>query len=164
MGYTTDFEGVVSIDPPLTKEQVEYLQLFSETRRMKRDPKICEKMEDPKRISVGLPVGIEGEFFVGGLGFCGQDDDSSVVDSNNEPRTQHSLWCDWTVNDEGTVLEWNGSEKFYSYVEWLEYIIENFMKRWNRILNGTISYQGEDEEDFGVIYVRDNIVERIEGE
>lgn len=68
------------------------------------------------------------------------------------------FWCDWVPTEDGTGLEHNGNEKFYNYVEWLEYIIEHFVKPWNLKLNGEIEWRGEEWEDTGTIYVEDNIV------
>ena len=38
MGYTTTFEGEFRLDRPLSAEQRAYLNAFSATRRMRRDP------------------------------------------------------------------------------------------------------------------------------
>lgn len=151
MGYSTDFEGEFTIEPALTKEQTAYLKQFSDTRRMKRDADKADNIRDPLRIAVGLPIGVDGEFFVSGRGFMGQDKDESVIDGNCEPSTQPGLWCQWVPSDEGDKLKWNGAEKFYSYVEWLEYIEANFLKPWGRKLVGAVSWQGEDNSDFGLL-------------
>lgn len=50
------------------------------------------------------------------------------------------------------------AEKFYNYVEWIEYLINNLLKPKNYIVNGVVAYQGEDFDDFGTIFVRDNHV------
>jgi hypothetical protein len=151
MGYTTDFEGEFTVEPTLTKEQAAYLKAFSDTRRMMRDADKADNIRDPLRDAVGLPVGKEGEYFVAGRGFMGQDKDESVIDSNREPSTQPGLWCQWEPNEDGTKLRWNGTEKFYSYVEWLEYIDTNFLKPWGRKLVGAVSWQGEDSSDYGLL-------------
>ncbi len=158
MGYTTDFEGAFLLDQPLTKEQTAYLLKFSETRRMKRDPKIAGTLADPVREAVGLPVGEWGEYFVGGAGFMGHEKDASVVDQNQPPPSQPSLWCHWAPTPDGRAIQWNGLEKFYSYVEWLEYWIERFLVPWGRVLHGEVGWQGEEEGDRGVIRVEDNRV------
>jgi len=128
MGYTTDFDGQFDLDRPLCEGTRKYLQLFSETRRMKRDAKKAAKLADPTREAVGLPIGKEGEYFVGSTGYMGQDDDGSVINYNYPPSTQPGLWCQWVPNEDGTAIEWDGGEKFYEYVEWLEYIISNFLE------------------------------------
>lgn len=151
MGYTTDFEGEFTIEPPLTPEQIAYLKQFGGTRRMKRDPDIAATIADPIREAVGLPIGEESEFFVGGAGWAGQDRDPSILDYNVEPRTQPGLWCKWEPSEDGSKLRWDGAEKFYHYTEWLEYIDEKFLKPWGRKLSGAVSWQGEDDSDFGLL-------------
>ncbi len=55
-------------------------------------------------------------------------------------------------------------EKFYHYTEWLEYIIEHFLKPWGYVLNGSVEWRGEDDADLGVIYVHQNRVKAVESE
>ena len=62
MGYTTDFSGHFEISPALNPDQIDYLTAFSETRRMKRDPQVTASLPDKRRLAVGLPIGVEGEF------------------------------------------------------------------------------------------------------
>ena len=61
----------------------------------------------------------------------------------------------------GNFLKWDTGEKFYSYTEWLEYLIENFFERWGYILNGEVEFQGEDKSDKGIIVVKNNVVREI---
>jgi hypothetical protein len=158
MGYTTEFEGQFEISPNLSLDHKEYLQAFSDTRRMKRDPVKAVLLPDPRRQSVNLPIGEESCYFVGGLGFAGQDMDESISSYNASPIGQPGLWCQWIPNEDGSAILWNGGEKFYNYVEWLSYIIDNFLIPWGYVLNGTVTWQGEDEEDRGIISVADNTV------
>jgi hypothetical protein len=188
MGYTTDFEGFLSFDKPLAKEHADYLRAFNETRRMKRNAKLAESLPDPIRVAAGLPIGDDGGYFVGSVGFRGQDRDASVIDYNTSPghldygnkdfndvwkenerlskegKAQPGLWCQWTASEDNTKLEWDGGEKFYNYIEWLKYIIDNFTKPWGYILNGEISWVGEDSEsDTGKIIVVNNEVSTVNG-
>ena len=161
MGYTTEFQGTFSLNKTLTEDQVVYLTKFSETRRMKRDAKVAATLPDPLRNAVGLPIGNEAEYFVGGVGDFGQDDDLSVIDHNDPPKNQPGLWCQWVPSADGEGIEWNGGEKFYYYVEWLNYIIKNFLIPWGLVLNGTVKWRGEDFDDAGKIIVKDNVVSKI---
>jgi hypothetical protein len=167
MGYTTDFTGQFTFDKPLASHHLQYLKRFSDMRHMKRDVKKLEQLEDPDRIAVGLPLGVQGEFFVGiDDGNANQDmfrHDGSILDHNNEPGTQPGLWCDWVPDDDGVVLEWNGGEKFYRYIDWLEYLIANFIDPWGYVLNGEVEWRGEDKSDVGKIIVKDNTVIVMEG-
>lgn len=189
MGYTTYFSGQFDCTPPLTADQVAYLRRFSETRRMARKPGAVDDKPDPLREAVGLPPGQYGDFFVGSTDKYGQDYSSeSVLDSNNPPgspipawawtnapkvgsidagyadpsQRQPGLWCQWLPNEDGTAIVWDEGEKFYSYVEWIEYIIKMFLSLWGVTLSGEVYWDGEDGEDAGVIMVHDNKVETID--
>lgn len=152
MGYTTEFNGKFKISKTLEPKQIEYIQKFSQTRRMKRNSKLCEKVFDPIREAVGLPIGIDGEFCVFAAGHAGQEHDSTIINFNTHPETQFSLWNDWTCTNDGEYIKWSGSEKFYYYFEWLGYICNNILSHFEgRYLEGTVFYQGEEADDFGSI-------------
>jgi hypothetical protein len=171
MGYTTDFYSSFTLDKPLTDAQIEYLKMFSDTRRMKRNEFKVAAMKAEGRGNtrcfelleeVGLTVGGDGDFYCG-TGYSGQDHDESITEYNYPASSQPGLWCQWVPTDDGTEIEWNGAEKFYHYIEWLEYIIENFLKPWGYKLNGLVEWQGEERGDTGVIQVVDNVVTSHEG-
>ncbi len=164
MGYTTDFEGEFVLDRPLDEEHRLYLDAFAETRRMKRDPAIAFALRDDKRVGVGLPIGPEGAYFVGGEGPYGQQKDASVTDSNSPPHGQPGLWCQWVPNADGSVIAWDGGEKFYDYEAWLQYLITHFLKPWGYTLNGSVTWQGESADDVGRIEVHANEIDVYEGE
>lgn len=144
MGYTTDFSGRFELDKPLAPKMKKFLTLLNETRRMKRN--------------VDEAFGIDGEFFVFGTGSYGQDNDNTIVDFNQQPSTQPSLWCQWVPNEDGTAIEWDGGEKFYAYSEWLFYLINKILAPNGYTLNGTVIWQGEETGDVGKIHVVDNVV------
>lgn len=72
-----------------------------------------------------------------------------------------SFYCQWIPTEDRQYLEWDGNEKFYSYVEWLTIIIDHFLKEWEITLNGNVFWQGEDCGDSGEIVVVDNVVSAI---
>lgn len=75
-------------------------------------------------------------------------------------------WCQWIIDEDYNgeeALVWDGNEKFYDYVKWLEYLIKNFFEPEGYILNGSVEFQGEDFDDFGTIEVKDNAVTRNYG-
>lgn len=158
MGYTTEFDGAFKLDRPLTPERKAYLNAFSRTRRMKRNATLAAKLPDPIREAVNRFIGVHACYFVGGTGPCGQDHDKSVIDYNSPPLGQPGLWCQWVPNDDGTEITWDGGEKFYRYIEWLKYIIESFIEPWGYTLNGEVTWQGEEPDDFGRILVKDNSI------
>ena len=158
MGYTTDFSGFCTITPALKPEHAAYINAFSNTRRMARRANETESRPDPVRLAVGLPVGPEGAYFVGETGFKGQDEGPDVARYNIPPTDQPGLWCQWIVDLDSSTLEWDGGEKFYDYVEWLEYLVEHFFTPWGYQLDGKIKWKGEDDEDIGMIVVEKNKV------
>jgi hypothetical protein len=146
----------------LKPNHMAYLNLFSDTRRMKRDAKKAKELPDPVREAVGLPLGPEAAYFTGGNGFKGQDEDSSILDYNRPPHGQPGLWCQWVPSEDGTAILWNGMEKFYNYTKWLEYLVKHFLQPWGYVLNGEVTWSGEEPEDTGVIRIRENIL-KVEG-
>lgn len=125
---------------------------------MKRNQTIASTLPDPAREAVGLPIGKQGAYFVGGGGDFGQANDASVIDGNAAPSGQPGLWCQWVPTQDNNGIEWDGGEKFYDYVEWLSYIIEHFLMPWGYVLNGEVEWFGEDHSDRGKIVVANNVV------
>ena len=156
MGYTTYFNGGLQFNKPVTRELRDYINAFSSTRRMKRDvDKIKEVYPDWKDMCFNGELGEEGEYFIGNDDF--RQKETTITNYNYPPATQPSLWCQWIIF--GDELVWDEGEKFYNYVEWLEYLISNFFAPQGYVLNGEILFEGEDSEDFGTIVVTDNHVE-----
>lgn len=147
MGYTTNFRGQLTLNKKLSEEDHEFLTKFSQSRRMARNV-------DPK-------YGVEGEFYVDGTDDFFTKVGNDVIDYNRPPKTQPSLWCQWIPNKDGTAIEWDGEEKFYHYIEWLEYLIEKILEPRGYVLNGIVEWYGEEWGDNGTIIVRDNIVEVV---
>lgn len=144
MGYTTEFNGCFSLSQPLHPKIHDFLIGLSSTRRVKRK----------------LPpiYGTDGEFFVGDRDNMGQTDSPDIIDHNCPPATQPGLWCQWVPDDEGTYLQWDGNEKFYNYVEWIEYIVDKILAPNRYKVNGEVKWQGEDMDDRGKIIVVDNVI------
>lgn len=131
---------------------------------MKRDAAATETLPDRRRLAVGLGVGDEGGYYVGSAddGNFGQGDkkspDKTVLNPNRAPKGQPALFCDWVPAKDGNGIEWSGAEKFYRYVDWLEYLIGHFLAPWGYKVNGDVNWQGEVREDFGTIHARNNSV------
>ena len=149
MGYTTQFEGHVAIEPALNSKEIIFLKKFNETRRMDRE---------------------NGPYFVNGSGDMGQGRDKDIRNHNEPPLGQPSLWCQWVSTEDGEFLEWDGNEKFYNAPEWMKYLIEHFLKpgcigaeelpflQANHVLNGEIEAQGEEPDDSWVLVIKENSV------
>lgn len=135
MGYHTEFKGSFTIDRPVDEETYELLRGLGTTRRMKR--------------RVSPKYGMDGEFYV-------KDDDEGIVDYNTPPIMQPGLWCDWLIQEDRQTIEWDGSEKFYCYVDWLEYLILAVLEPRGYKLSGTVCWRGEAFCDVGAITVKDN--------
>jgi len=74
-----------------------------------------------------------------------------IHDDEETPGT----WCQWELKNRSTI-EWDQNEKFYSYVEWLDYIINKILIPRGYVLNGDVTWYGEDNGDTGNILVQDN--------
>lgn len=157
MGYTTEFSGRIHIEPLLSQDEIKYLLLFANTRRMR-----CE----------------QGPYYVARGGFAGQDNGPDVLDYNEPPHGQPSLWCQWVPTEDGSGLEWNEMEKFYFAFEWMQYLVEHFLKPnalarqaapqefaflQGHEMNGLIQAQGEEPEDQWTLFVSQNRVGMVDG-
>lgn len=154
MGYTTEFDGAVTIDPPLNEQEIQFLRKFSGTRRMNRHA---------------------GPYFVDAEDDFGQGRSSDIIDYNRPSPGQPGLWCQWVPTDDGSKIEWDGNEKFYDSVEWMKYLIDHFLSptaiakdvlpflQANHTVNGEIFAQGEETSDRWKLVVEDNKVSTRQG-
>ena len=169
MGYDTNFTGHFTITPPLSSELVQELNLFMDTRKMKRDNTIL--MNDfqgehsiKSFIYKNLPkdediYGEEGEFFYHEEDVSGtfnETHEKSILNGNKPPKNMPGLWCGWKFSKDGSKLKWNKIEKFYCYIDWLKYIRDTFLIPLNIVISGSVNFQGEDEDDNGIIICTDN--------
>ena len=160
MGYTTKFKGEIDITPKPTEQITTFVNGLMDTRRMMRDvnklPPVDEQLNPLKT------HGVEGEFYFNQNSKSfgqNENEEKGIVNYNEPPSTQPSLWLQWEINKEGK-LRWNKAEKFYEYKKWLIYLIENVFKPFSYTLNGKISFQGEDSDDEGYITVENNVVSK----
>jgi hypothetical protein len=148
MGYTTDFEGSFKTDKPVHDSIYELINGLQETRRMKRS-------------GLDKKYGVEGEFYYEDTDDCCQTHEPSlgkIVNYNSPPSTQPSLWLQWIMSEDKQTIKWDGNEKFYYYVEWIEYIIKNILEPNGYKLNGEVEFQGEEMRDRGLIIIINNKV------
>lgn len=153
MGYHTEFDGEISIEPALNQEEIDYLNAFADSRRMNRT---------------------KGPYHIGN-GEYGQDHEDDIINYNRPPMGQPGLWCHWIPTKDGKMLVWNGAEKFYDSAEWMQYLIDHFLSpiaiaktelpflQANHVLNGKINAQGEEPSDIWQLVVENNVVNRKQG-
>ncbi|MFR9773075.1 hypothetical protein [Nocardia sp. SC052] len=154
MGYTTDFEGSVTVTPPLNESERTYLWRFAHTRHMDRT---------------------SGPYFVDGTdGAIGHDQghDPDIRSCNRPPKGQPGPWCGWVPTKDGTAIEWDSCEKFYDSDAWMQYLIDHFLRSgaqaeghkgfedftFDHVVNGVIHAQGEDPQATWDLIVTDNAV------
>ncbi|OJT66901.1 hypothetical protein [Bacillus licheniformis] len=146
MGYNTTFQGQFRLNKTLDSETYSFLKKLANTRRMRR--KVNESI-----------YGIEGEFYVDG-----RDHDENIIDGNEPPKTQPSLWLQWIPTEERNAIVWDGEEKFYCADKWIIYLIEKVLKPKGYVLNGIVNAFGEETNDIWHISIVNNHVSIGNGE
>jgi hypothetical protein len=146
MGYSTEFTGHVTVTPPLNPAEITYLRKFADSRRMNRP-------EGPYDTT---------DYYYGQL---------TQEQLNRPPAGQPGLWCNWAPTDDGATIQWNQAEKFYYSTEWMQYLVDHFLKpgghahgepgfdefTFDHVVNGTIDAQGDDPDDTWQLIVIDNL-------
>lgn len=138
MGYTTAFHGQFHLNEQLDSDTHYFLTRLAATRRVAR-------RADPIH-------GLEGEFDI-------SDSDDNIIDINRPPCTQPSLWLHWIPSDDGLTIIWDGKEKFYNYIAWIEYLIKAVLAPKGYRLTGVVEWRGEEWEDSGFIIISRNEVQ-----
>jgi hypothetical protein len=158
VSYDMEFRGEFGVEPPLRPEHLAYLRAFNGSRRLKRDPVVAASLDDPVRVAAGLPIGAEGEYFVGHAGNWGKESVEGAIVPYAPPASQPGGICCWVPNDDGTALLWDGQRKFMDWEPWLCYLIDHFLRPWGYVVSGRVEWRGEEWLDVGVLRVRDNEV------
>ena len=157
MGVHDEFLGHVTVDPPLNAAEREYLAAFSESRRWDRPSGPYAVPPHPR-------------------------EDDSAADGvardagNRPPPGQPGLWCDWTPCPKGCCLSHNGVEKFYGSGEWMQYVIDHFLRpgaearrsglacfdhsTFDHTCTGTIAVERRDVRELSLLHVERNEVHR----
>lgn len=168
MGYHTEFEGQFNLDRSLSPEHKAYLERFAKTRHMLWNESQLPSIPDPVREAAKLPPGLFGIYFTGITDTSISDTSSThngkpayhpaLLNYNLVPAGVPGLWCQWIPDQNGTAIEWDQGEKFYNYIEWLQFLIQHFLSPWGYLLNGKVQWRGEDPTDRGTIEVQNNDV------
>ena len=111
------------VSPPLRPEHAAYLHAFFQSHRVARN--VVELIGAPDREAAGLPLGHEGEFFLGATTL-------GILDPVRPPHTQPDLRCDWAEDGE---MIWTSTE---SHAQWIEYVRERLLTPWGYALLGDV--------------------------
>lgn len=146
MGYTTNFTGSFQTNEPVSEDLYNLVNGLARTRRMKRD---------------GLSLkeyGIDGEFFIEeeNNDIFSKPSKGRIVNRNEPPSTQPGLWLHWMLKEDRQTIVWDGGEKFYNYIEWMEYLISRIFRPFGYKVNGKVKWDGESRGDIGTIEIVDN--------
>lgn len=87
---------------------------------------------------------------------------NSFSSKRHDEKQYPGIWCQWIINSNGK-LSWNGGEKFYHYIEWLQYLIDEYFEVQGYELSGKVNYRGERLEDIGMIYIKGNNIKQMCG-
>lgn len=172
MGYTTYFFGQFQLNKQLTPELSTYLKNFANMRHYTRNFETLKKIENaliypphldenttpPELIAVDSSVDNEIEKTLHPFSHSDKPKENYCIKYNQPQEGCPGLWLQWIPNETDDAIEWDGGEKFYHYVEWLEFLIKNIFEPNGYVLNGTVSYEGEDSDDFGNIICENNKV------
>lgn len=105
---------------------------------------------------MGYNTNFSGHFLITTLKKDLQDEYDNFIE---QARHENNLsYCQWVLeylhpqdNVHYYTLKWDEGEKFYDYVEWLEYLIETHFK--NCTVFGEVYFSGEDVKDSGIIKI-----------
>jgi hypothetical protein len=154
LGVDTDFIGHIAIEPPLNDAEQQYVTAFSASRR-------CYRAGGPYTVPFN-PAAEDADLAHGG------DEINQVAEG------QPSLWCHWVPAWDGSVLSYDGTEKFYAATAWLQYLIEHFFRpgacasrtgldwfeefTFDHQLNGVVAAYPHDALELYLIRVDANVV------
>ena len=93
------------------------------------------------------------------------DDKTEMVmrilwNSRGNGTVQPASYCQWWyyINSRGDpVIEWDQNEKFYYYIPWITYIVDEILSPRNYSLTGTMEWTGE-AGDAGKIVIINNVI------
>lgn len=141
MGYTTEFQGQISVTPPLNPEEVAFLTKFNESRRTGRanGPYSVEGEGDGNQPLKGQP-GIWCQWVP-------TDDGKAIEWDGGEKFYASEAWMTYLIDHflkPGAIAA--------AQLPFLQA---------NHTLNGVIKAQGEEMNDRWKLVVTDNVVSRI---
>lgn len=78
------------------------------------------------------------------------------------PQPNPGGYMQWVPSKSLDAIGWDGQEKFYDYVPWMEWVCA-WLKERGIVANGELHWSGEDATDNGRIVVIENTVTSISG-
>ena len=99
---------------------------------------------------MGYTTTFEGEFRIAP---ALTDDDRAALAQlvGTQPAGAPDRHCGWEPSEDGSALRWDGSEKFSDYAEWATFLVTTFLVPKGYKLTGEVRWQGEEDEDRGVL-------------
>lgn len=161
MGFSTRYLGHLDIQPPLNDSETEWLRAFGEIdRRHYNEPYEVAMNPRALRIETWQQRGSGGDAF------------KSLAPPDGSPYPH----LDWAPCYEGCCLAWYGTEKSRMAEEWLQYLIDHFLRpgaharldgrqaferfTFDHTLNGVIAAERNDTLELFLIVCRDNTIRR----
>ena len=137
--------GSLSITPRLEERHAAYLSRFQATRRMKRSSSVLagEQYPDPIRLAAGLPLGLEGGYYLG-ESIETSYQCPSIIDTNQPPRGQPGLWCGWGPTPDLGGLRVVNPHSGDDLGAWLRYLVKHFFVPWGYSLRGAVGWRPEE--------------------
>lgn len=90
-----------------------------------------------------------------------EDEYNQLFEYNDDPDviegSKPDSYMQWVPDESMQAIVWDGGEKFYYYVEWLEWLMALLLRK-DIVANGELIWQGESVGDVGKITVVDNVV------
>lgn len=80
---------------------------------------------------------------------------NQIWDDPDTAEDNPGSYCQWRLTPDCMHLEWDRNEKFYNYVEWLQYLMDNVLTPIGVSVSGTVSFSGERSDDVGVVTIQD---------
>lgn len=154
MGYDTAFKGCLFFNKPLSKNLADAINRYCSIRH-------CVYRDK------GEQYGPDGKWWDGdeldvdwrkAIFEYDETERKKQEDYNQLADGLPSFYCQWKVSDDRREIVWDGGEKFYGYIQWLEIIIDHFLRPNLYVLNGEMEWQGEDASDTGIFCVCENKV------
>jgi len=166
MGFSTKYLGHLTIHPPLNDAEADWLRAFAAVdRRLYTEP--YEVAMNPRAVEFdALQERRSGD------GHHGWDPFTSLTPRDGTPYPH----LDWAPCLEGCCLAWNGTEKSRMSEEWLQYLIDHFLRpgaharlagrpefeqfTFDHVVDGVIAAERDDTRELFLIVCEDNRIRR----